>query len=183
MKIPAPSTRERILQSGVELLRTEGIAALTQPRVARAASVRQGHLTYYFPTRNALLLAVAEAAVEGVLQAIGAAHAAGEAGELIPRLAPVRVMLGLIVAADGEPALREALAGLIARVRQGVARLLEDRGLVASPDNTLLAHAVFVGLAVMNHARQSETSAAEIRSGTRTLFRLLAADAAGSDAP
>jgi len=184
------STRQKIIQAGVELLQTQGIAALTQPRVARAAGVSQGNLTYHFATRNDLLLAVAEAAIEAVLaqlKQVAAEPAGDDAGailaNLIPHQAPVRVMLGLIVAADDEPALREALGGLIARVRQGIAGLLAGRGLGGSAEHALLAHAAVVGLTVMHHARQTEASAAEIATGTRTLFRLLAADAAGSATP
>ena len=54
------SVKERLLEAGVTLLREQGIAALTQPRIARQAGVSQSHLTYYFPTRNVLLLAIAE---------------------------------------------------------------------------------------------------------------------------
>jgi AcrR family transcriptional regulator len=184
------STRQKIIQSGVELLQTQGIAALTQPRVARAAGVSQGNLTYHFPTRNDLLLAVAEAAIEGVLghlKNIAIDPAGGDLGtvlgELIPRQAPVRVMLGLIVAAEDNPALRAALDGLFTRVRRGITGLLEARGLGGTPEHALIAHAAFVGLAVMNHARHSEDSAAEFAVGARTLFHLLAADAAGSASP
>lgn len=180
------STREKIIDSGVELLQSQGIAALTQPRVARAAGVSQGNLTYHFPTRDDLLVAVAEAAIERVLAslkaiALDAAHAdlAAVLGDVIPRQAPVRVMLGLIVAAEDNPALRAALGGLVRRVRQGIAGLLEARGLDGSDEHALLTHATVIGLAVMNHARQTEASADEIAVGSRTLFRLLAADAAG----
>ena len=33
----------------VTLLHEQGLAALTQPRIAKAAGVSQSHLTYYFP--------------------------------------------------------------------------------------------------------------------------------------
>jgi len=51
--------RDRILQAALRLLAESGAHELTQPRVAKAAGVRQSHLTYYFPTRADLLQEVA----------------------------------------------------------------------------------------------------------------------------
>ena len=51
--------RERILEAALGLLSQSGAHELTQPRVAKAAGVRQSHLTYYFPTRADLLQEVA----------------------------------------------------------------------------------------------------------------------------
>jgi hypothetical protein len=86
-------------------------------------------------------------------------------------------MLGLIVAADEEPALRDALDGLIRRVRQGVTSLLGSHGLTPTPEQSLVAHATFIGLSIMNLARQSDASAAEVTTGVTELTRLLSADA------
>ena len=47
-----------------------------QTRIAQAAGVRQGHLTYYFPTRTVLLEGVVQHMMEGMLQGMQAvAHA------------------------------------------------------------------------------------------------------------
>ena len=51
--------RSRILEAALGLLAENGAHELTQPKVARAAGVRQSHLTYYFPTRGELLQEVA----------------------------------------------------------------------------------------------------------------------------
>ncbi len=58
----APDTpaRTRILTAAMEILHTDGFAALTQTQVAHRAGVRQSHVTYYFPTRNDLLRATAQ---------------------------------------------------------------------------------------------------------------------------
>ena len=61
------TVRQSILDAGVALLKEKGIAALTQPQVARAAGIKQSHLTYYYPTRTDLLLAVAENAIAATL--------------------------------------------------------------------------------------------------------------------
>ena len=44
MKAPV-NVKEAILVAGQELLRESGVAALTQPKVARAAGIKQSHLT------------------------------------------------------------------------------------------------------------------------------------------
>ena len=51
--------RDRILEAALRLLAEAGAHELTQPKVAKAAGVRQSHLTYYFPTRGELLQEVA----------------------------------------------------------------------------------------------------------------------------
>ena len=56
--------RDRILDAALELLAQGGAQELTQPRVARAAGVRQSHLTYYFPTRAHLFQAVAHRSLD-----------------------------------------------------------------------------------------------------------------------
>jgi AcrR family transcriptional regulator len=183
----AMTIRKRILDAGVGLLETQGVAALTQPRVAKAAGVSQSHLTYYFPTRNRLLMALAETAVERLLDGLRAAvdrpvgaDAAQVFAEMVLHHAPMRVLLGLIVAADREPELRLSLAGLIARVRHGLGGLLEANGLAASPQQVLALHAGIVGLAVMNYARQTAESEHEVRVGMAELFsRLVAGGAEG----
>src|SRR3712207_5502484 len=64
-------TRTRILDAALGLLAEGG--ELTQPRVARAAGVRQSHLTYYFPTVTDLLQAVARHSFEKLARELGAA--------------------------------------------------------------------------------------------------------------
>ncbi|CAB3773959.1 MULTISPECIES: TetR/AcrR family transcriptional regulator [Burkholderia] len=58
---PENSIRTRLLDAAFELIRTQGVQALTQPRVAKLAGVRQSHLTYYFPRRADLFFALFEA--------------------------------------------------------------------------------------------------------------------------
>src|SRR2546428_10805001 len=56
--------RDRILEAALGLLAESGAHELTQPRVSKAAGVRQSHLTYYFPTRADLLQEVARYSIE-----------------------------------------------------------------------------------------------------------------------
>jgi len=53
--------RRRILDAALDIVEAEGIAALTQPKVARAAGLRQSHITYYFPRKADLVVALLEA--------------------------------------------------------------------------------------------------------------------------
>lgn len=66
--VAPPDTRERILRATVELIGREGIPAVTNRRVAKAAGVALGSLTYHFPSqvdllRESLLLFVGEEVV------------------------------------------------------------------------------------------------------------------------
>jgi DNA-binding transcriptional regulator YbjK len=51
----SPDTRERLLRLTLELVGREGISALTNRRLAAAAGVSLGSLTYHFPSQEALL--------------------------------------------------------------------------------------------------------------------------------
>ena len=177
--------KESILQAGVTLLKEQGIAALTQPKVAKAAGVKQSHLTYYFPKRTDLLLGIAEHTIESVLADLSvrlesdlpqAAFAETIVGVMINGVPP-RIMLGLIVAADADPAIRPSLQKLIQHVRRHLQLILEKAGLAASADAALLFHATVVGLAVMHDAQRTPESAGEVKEGVNTILRLIGTEA------
>ena len=181
MKAPV-NVKEAILVAGQELLRESGVAALTQPKVARAAGIKQSHLTYYFPTRAKLLLGIAEytasEAMAHVAERLAAkperATLAGMVSEIMINGLPPRVVIGLIVAADAEPGIRDSLRDLVSNVRVRLQSLLAAAGLAASADAALLFHATVVGLAVMHQARMSPASAAEVDNGVASMLKLLA---------
>ena len=54
-KREAPETRERILRTTFELVGQDGIGALSNRRIAAAAGVSLGSLTYHFPAQAVLL--------------------------------------------------------------------------------------------------------------------------------
>lgn len=126
--------RARILDAAVLALREGGIRRLTQPEVAARAGVRQSHLTYYFPTRNALLEACAMRFVDSL--AAGAGHAVGAwtaapSGPLLAHLAQavaenghMRMFMGVVVEADRDPAVRAILLRGIARLEAALAQAL-----------------------------------------------------------
>ena len=119
------SVKDSILVAGVVLLKEKGIAALTQPQVARAAGIKQSHLTYYFPTRAELLLGVAESSISATMADIAArlaekpqhATLAATVAEVMIAGVPPRIMIGLIVAADADPEIRKPLRKLIKHIR------------------------------------------------------------------
>lgn len=177
------STRTALLDAGVALLRDQGIAALTQTRVARLAGLKQSHLTYYFPTRADLLLGIAEHAIVGMDDALASAPRApladasatlALAAALCERIiegVPPRAILGLIVAADAEPGVREALRAFVGRMRERTRLWLASAGLADDADSALLFHASLIGLAVLHQARLDEDSRHEVRRGVSALLQ------------
>jgi AcrR family transcriptional regulator len=145
-KPDAPGVRDRILAAAVEVLRTEGPTKVTQPHVARAAGVRQSHLTYYFPKKTDLMIAVARRSVEQMARDLGDFFAGAgwrdadaPMRERVMRLVSfivkdrsrTRLMLALLLAAEEEPELRAVMADNARQVRALLAR---GMGRSASPD-------------------------------------------------
>lgn len=75
--------RQRILESALDLFETQGIEALTQPRIAKHAHLRQSHLTYYFPRRPDLYVALLDASHE---RAVRRSRETGETDDAISTL-------------------------------------------------------------------------------------------------
>ena len=50
--------RDEIIQAATEIIATEGLHKLTLGRIERRVAMSRGQLTYYFPTKEAILLAV-----------------------------------------------------------------------------------------------------------------------------
>jgi AcrR family transcriptional regulator len=75
------SLRERLVDVGVELVATEGTAALGLREIARRAGVSHGAPRRYFPTYHALLSAIARRGFED----LGARLADAVAGTAAPR--------------------------------------------------------------------------------------------------
>lgn len=183
------NVKDSILAAGVKLLKEKGIAALTQPQVASAAGVKQSHLTYYFPTRADLLLGIAGQAIDRTMEEIAArlvdrpdqATLADTFAKAMISGVPPRVMVGLIVATDADPAIHKPLRKLIKHVRAQVQAMLTKSGLASGPEAALLFHAAVVGLAVMHQARMNPQSASEVRSGISAMLRLLTQPSANSE--
>lgn len=179
--------RERILKAALEILRARGLAGLTQPRVAKAAGVSQGHLTYYFPTRADLLQAVLKAAVEGQQANLGGAMTKPVSPKerlagLVDALANTentRVLVSLVLAADENPAFRDLYGELVADMRERAAAMLAGAGLSPTPQQVALLHALGTGLAVMGVALGSKAGRQVSATVLGEMFRLLGAEMSG----
>ncbi|MGQ0544842.1 MAG: TetR/AcrR family transcriptional regulator [Betaproteobacteria bacterium] len=158
--------RKRILEAALGLLAGRGAHGLTQPRVARAAGVRQSHLTYYFPTRADLLQAVASHSIDklaGQLARPGASLPKGlAAGSADKRRS--RVMLGLVSAADQHPAIKRRLRKFIAELRRRMAPVFAAGGLRTDAESIAFFHSIIVGCAVLQLARDNAEARAEARA-------------------
>lgn len=73
------ATREILLDSAIRLVALHGYAATTTQAVIDAAGVSRGSLLHQFPTRDVLMVAIAEAAMARMLAAVEEAlHAHGD---------------------------------------------------------------------------------------------------------
>ena len=184
------SVKESIIEAGITLLESQGIAAITQPRVAGTAGVKQSHLTYYFPTRTDLLCAIAECWITRALDEFSARlNEIPTMPTLTEAMAETmndgphpRAIVGLIVAADAEPKIRDSLRALDPILRQHLQNILVRVGLPAGSDEALLLQATATGLAVRHQSCLTPESAADFRTGIRTLFRYLALATESKDA-
>ena len=138
----AGSVRERILEAALRTLQEGGVKKLTQPKVAAAAGVRQSHLTYYFPKKNDMVIALLQGHID---------HASARLDELEDGPVPedigsatdtlvsdrkrMRFFLGLIIEADGDPRLRKMVDAHIRQFNALIARYYgrddEDRDVEA----------------------------------------------------
>ena len=113
-KAAAVPLRKRILDAALEIIRTEGLKRLTQPKVAAAAGIRQSHLTYYFPKKVDLIVALLGDHVHGE-EGVGAndRHDVEHIGAALELVAAdkrrISFFLNLIVEAEHEPQLRKIL--------------------------------------------------------------------------
>jgi len=136
--------RERILDQALKIAKEQGIEALTQPRVATAAGVRQSHLTYYFPRKADLLAAVLQAshadAAEGGEPAEADAFAAAMKSleALMFDRNRMRFFLGVAIEASTEKNLRDILAaharGLTEQIAPLFGRTADDPAVIAFID-------------------------------------------------
>ena len=147
--------RARLLDAALAVLREEGFHALTQTRVAERSGLRQGHLTYYFPRRADLLMAVAETVAAQVQAAVSAQSeqpaldAEGVRRVLQSQLADrevPRMMLSLLAAADEDPRLREWLQRFHAGIADTLRGALARAGLEPPGPELALFHASLLGL-------------------------------------
>lgn len=107
--------RRNILDAALALVEQQGLRSLTQPRVARKAGVRQSHLTYYFPRKLDLTLALLQDFLDRASETVSQLAQDGREPldvaihELVTDRARMRFFLGLIDQALDEPQIMEIL--------------------------------------------------------------------------
>lgn len=176
--------RKAILDAGLNLLRENGLAALTQPKIAAKTGLRQSHLTYYYPTRADLLAAVARVALETQLAAIrslvkGASSkrkAASSIAAVTVMHENTRVLSALNQAAAQEPAVRELFNELLEGFISELRALLEKLGLPAGEPQVDLIHALFVGLSIIDLATARKKGKARAEAVLNLAFMLLSGE-------
>ena len=172
--------RDRILEAALGLLAEGGAHELTQPRVAKAAGIRQSHLTYYFPTRADLLQEVARFSIGKLAGQLAHAHVhhprelaqAIAAGSADKRRS--RVLFGLVAAADRDPKIKARLRKFIAELREMMKPALAAGGLETDPESVAFFHAVVVGCAILQLARDNTEARAEARAVLRKAVECIA---------
>lgn len=151
----------KIIHAGIAVLREAGLAAFTQPRVSKRAGVRQSHVTYYFPTRQDLLVAVAREAMARQLDALdkSLSQAGTEIAGAVLALARVlttpennRVLLALAESADHEPRVRALFREFAEQIASRAARLLVRAGGEPTAPAIRAIHCTAVGIAVLSLA-------------------------------
>lgn len=173
--------RKEILEAGITLLREQGLAGLTQPRVAAAVGMRQSHLTYYYPTRADLLAAVARVAMEAQLGAIRALfksisspeQGAERIAAAILRHDSSRVLAALNQAADQEPVVRKVFNELLTGFIAEFATLFEKLKFTPNGASVDLLHALFVGLSIIDLATARRNGKARTKAVLNLAFEML----------
>jgi len=163
-------TRTKILEAALGLLAKGGAQELTQPRIAKAAGVRQSHLTYYFPTIHVLLEEVAKHTLDSMTAEL-AQHAPAERPLSLLDAAVatsadkrrMRMVLGLVTTVDREPKMKPRMREFLKEIRQGLTRMAKAGGLEGTPDQVAFLHAVVVGQGILQLARDNEDAREEAR--------------------
>ena len=162
--------RTKILEAALGLLAKGGAQELTQPRIAKAAGVRQSHLTYYFPTIQDLLEGVAKYTLDAMTAEMAKRDPAQRPASLLDASIAtsgdkrrMRMVLGLVTTADREPKLKPRMREFLKEIRQGITQMLKAAGLEGTPDQVAFIHSVTVGQGILQLARDNEESRQEAK--------------------
>jgi len=183
--VASTQTRERILRATVELIGREGISAVTNRRVAAAAGVALGSLTYHFASqvdllRESLLLFVGEevAKQEEIAAELRRSHPSvedvaveverivEESGNRIQQLAEIELHLQ----AARDPALREASLRCFEAYEGVAAAALDVLGVAEPSQHARTIVALMYGMGLRRLAAGGE-DASGVADGLLTIFR------------
>jgi AcrR family transcriptional regulator len=171
--------RKKILDAGLTILREQGLAGLTQPRIAAKTGLRQSHLTYYYPTRADLLTAVTRAAIEAQLagaRSLTKGIASAEQATVAARRENTRVLAALNQAADQEPKVQALFTELLDGFVAELGALLEKLKLSPTEARVDLLHALFVGLSIIDLATRRKNGRARAKAALGLAFDLLSGE-------
>lgn len=179
------SARDQILEAAVRVLQDEGPAKLTQTRVAKAAGLRQGHLTYYFPKKSDLWIATASRAHDAMERQFSAMLASSDLEdpkqEVRPRLVQLltelvennqrtRILLSLTLQAQEDPELMTLCRENVTRSR-GFLRIALGTQYPASVVELTLS--ALWGLGMRDLVSDESTSDCETHTLIEQLFAFL----------
>lgn len=160
--------RTRILDAALDLLAQGGAQELTQPRICKAAGIRQSHLTYYFPTIHDLLQGVAKHTLDALTEEFAHRDPKQRSRSFAETIVGVasdkrrmRMVLGLITTADREPELKPRMREFIREIRTGLTRVLQAAGLEGTPDEVAFMHSVVIGQGILQLGRDDDDARAE----------------------
>lgn len=159
--------RQKVLDAAVALLGDHGLPALTQPRVAKKAGVRQSHVTYYFPRRADLVGAVgrsySDSVAAEVLRLIEGTEGK-DVGQALRAFATAvigdrrrtRSLIGLMAAAEEDRALREKMQQGVLGLRAVMAHAL---GVPETDPAAAMLQATLWGMALQHLLLDQQTDA------------------------
>ncbi|MCW2205593.1 AcrR family transcriptional regulator [Bradyrhizobium elkanii] len=176
--------RELILKTGLTILREEGLSSFTQPRIAARSGLRHSHLTYYFPTRTALLAAVVREAIDMQMAAVRSMaetitspqQAVAAVASVVAQHENTRVFVALNQAADREASLRELFNELTENFVGELTKILEKFGMKSDQASVDLVRSLLVGLSVLNLIGSHERGEARAKAVMKTAFDLLSSN-------
>jgi AcrR family transcriptional regulator len=176
--------RALIVEAGLAILREQGLAGLTQPRVAARTGLRQSHLTYYYPTRADLIAAVARAAISAQqLAAASLGEGVNSVDQCATKMANVtmrhentRVLAALNQAADQEPAVKVLFNELTEGFITELGTLLGKLGLPTTAAGVDLLHAAFVGLSIIELATSRPNGKARSKAAFQLAFHAVSGE-------
>lgn len=162
--------REQILKAACRILSRDGIKKLAQPQIAKKAGVPQGHMTYYFPTRSDLLMAVAEKSLMSVAQVVMKRVASKQQLPIPDSISIVeplifdsertRMLVGLLVESDENSDLRKKL---IEQNDLSISLVALGLNLNADDEKTYLIHSALLGLCIQYYLNPSESVSNKIK--------------------
>ncbi len=163
------ASRDRVLDTAIQLLGTQGLKALTHRRIDEQAALPPGSASNYYRTRDALLGGVAAAILEREVAGMGATFAPRSAADLLDALVALldrttedqrtltSARLVLFMEASHDPALRETLGQGRSILEASLQRALHDLGV---SDTVVSARAIMAcaeGLILHRIARHDDS--------------------------